>query len=326
MMIIKHVTIAVLLLAACAVLANTVWGRPMLQEHALIEGDVIRFGDLFADAGDKADVAIAKAPAPGRRIVFDAERLNRIAAAYKFPWRAHSRFDRVIVERRGKEVPREVITEALRKNLLDQGMQGNALIEFFNRDFQIFIPEDHPSTVGVRHIQYDKRTGNFSAVITSPAVGPLAKEFRLNSRAYAAVAIPVLRERKDYGDIIRKQDIDWIQMRADRVGSNVATSSSDLVGNTPRQTVLAGRPVAKNRVRRPILVDKGDIVTMVYQTPRMTLTTKGRAMDEGSRNDIIRVMNTQSKLIIDATITGRNKVGILMPGQTAMKEEVSHAR
>lgn len=324
---IKHITVAVLLLAACAVLANTAWGRPMLQEHALIEGDVIRFGDLFTDAGDKADTAIAKAPAPGRRIVLDAERLNRIAAAYKFPWRAHSRFDRVIVERGGKEVPREVVAEALRENLLDQGMQGNALIEFFDRDFQIFIPADHPSTVSVKHIQYDKRAGNFSAVLTSPAVGPLAREFRLNGRAYAAVAIPVLRERKDYGDIIRKQDIDWIQMRADRVGSNVATSSSDLVGNTPRRMVLAGRPVAKNGVRRPILIDKGDIVTMIYQTPQMTLTTKGRAMDEGSRNDTIRVMNTQSKLIIDATITGRNKVSILMRGQTtAMKEEVSHAR
>lgn len=323
----KHATATILFLATCVVLASVAWARPVLQEHALIEDDVIRLGDLFLDAGDKADIAIARAPSPGKRIILDAERLNRIASAYKFPWRAESSFDRIVVERSGKEVPREAITGTLREALADEGVQGNTMVEFMNRDFRIFIPQDQPLTVGVKNLQYDKRTRYFSAVLASPSDGPLAKEFRLNGRIYNAVAIPVLRERKDYGEIIRKGDIDWIQMRADRIGGNVATAANDLVGNTPRRMILARKPIAKNEVRRPVLVDKGDTVTMTYQTSNMTLTAKGRAMDEGSQNDTIRVMNTQSKVIVDATITGRNQVAIdVQGGQIAMKDEASHVR
>ncbi|MCE2510751.1 MAG: flagellar basal body P-ring formation protein FlgA [Alphaproteobacteria bacterium] len=326
-MMFKHATAIALFLATCMVLASAAWARPTLQEHALIEDDVIRFGDLFEDAGNKADVAIARAPSPGKRIVLDAARLNRIAIAYKFPWRASSRFDRIVVERSGMEVPRGKITEALRAALFDQGVRENSLIEFLDRDFRVFIPDDLPSTVDVRHIQYDQRTRHFSAVITAPAEGPQAKEFRLGGRIYTAVSVPVLRERMDHGDIIHKRDIDWVQMRADRVGSNVATSSSDLVGNTPRRMVPARKPVTKSEVRKPILVDKGDIVTITYETSNMTLTVKGRAMDEGSQHDTIRVMNAQSKLVIDAIITARNQVSILTHSeQTAMKEEANHVR
>lgn len=323
---IKRIAQALLLLGLCAALTPAAWAQPVLHDHARIEGDVIRFGDLFQNAGDKAEVAIAKAPAPGARIILDADRLTRIARAHKFPWRARSSFERVVVERAGTAIPKDAIMKALEDALLEQGAPKNMQIAFADRDFQIYVPADRPATIAMKRLEYDKRTQYFSATLVSPASGLVAKEFRVSGRTHATVAIPVLHNRADHGDILRKQDIQWIQMRADRIGANTITASSDLIGKTPHRMILAGKAIDKNGVRRPILVEKGDIVTMTYRTSSMTLTMKGRALDQGSQKDMIRVLNVQSKMVIDAIVTGQNKVSAFAQESLAMKGDGSHVR
>jgi len=323
---IKRITRTLLLLAVCTVLTSAAWAKPVLQEHVLVEGDIIHLGDLFQNAGNKADVAIAKAPAPGTRIVLDAERLTRIARAYKFPWRARSRFAHVIVERSGKAIPQEAIETALKEALREQGARKNIQIALSSRESRIYVPMDRLATVAVKHLEYNKRSQFFSAILVSPANDSFAKEFRVSGKAHATILIPVLRERTDHGDILRKRDIQWVRMRTDRIGSNVVTTTGDLIGNTPRRMILAGKPVQKNEVRQPLLVKKGTLVTMTYNTPYMTLTMKGRAMDKGSRNDMIRVMNVKSKTVVEAVVIGPNKVSAYAFETVAMQGETRHVR
>lgn len=322
----KQFAVTAFFLTIGAILASTAWSQPLLRDHVFIEEDVIRLGDLFTDAGEKGEITIAKAPAPGARIVLDADRLYRIAKAYRLPWQMQSRFDRIVIERTSTAVPREEILEALRDSLNAQGLPKEAKIEIANANLQIHVPANQPATIAVKYLQYDKRTQYFSALMVSPANDPLAKEFQVSGRAYATIPIPVLREHANAGDIIRKEDIEWIQMRADRVSSNAVTSAEGLIGNTPRRVIMAGKSIPRNDVRPPVLVAKGDTVTITYETPSMTLRTKGRAMDVGGQNDTIRVMNTQSKFIVDATVTGRNMVSVDIRGPIATSGGTGYVR
>jgi len=52
-----------------------------LKTGASVTEDVIRVGDLWDNAGNKADLAIAKAPQPGQ--------LQRLGLAFVFAVRAH---------------------------------------------------------------------------------------------------------------------------------------------------------------------------------------------------------------------------------------------
>ena len=323
---IKQITRTLLLLAVCAVVTPAAWAQPILKDHAIIEDDIIRFGDLFQNAGDKADLAIAKAPAPGARIVLNTERLTRIARAYKFPWRARSRFDHIIIERSGNIIPKKAILKALKEALYEQGAQKNMQLALARHGSQIYVSMDRLATVAVKNLEYNKQSSFFSATLVSPANDPLAKEFRVSGKAHATVLIPVLRERTDHGDILHKPNIQWVRMRADRIGSNIVTSTGGLIGNTPRRMILAGKPIQKNEVRRPILVEKGKLVTMTYNTPYMSLTMKGRAMDKGSRNDTIRVMNIHSKMVVDAIVMGQNKVSAYALDTIAMQGGTQHVR
>ena len=79
-----------------------------------------------------------------------------------------------------------------------------------------------------------------------------------------------------------------------------------------------GTPLQASFVQRPILVAKGSLVTIYLKVPRMTLTTKGKALENGSDGDTVRIANTRSKTIIQAEVIGMGKVSAQPTGFTMM--------
>lgn len=63
-------------------------------------------------------------------------------------------------------------------------------------------------------------------------------------------------------------------------------------------TPVSSRSVADAAVRR------GETVTLLFQAPGVTLSTRARAMEDGAVGQSIRLVNLTSNRTIDATITG----------------------
>ncbi len=60
----------------------------------------------------------------------------------------------------------------------------------------------------------------------------------------------------------------------------------------------------------PVVVAKGSLVTIVLKTPTMILTAQGRAVEDGGRGDVIRVMNTRSKKIVEGVVSRPGTVSV----------------
>ena len=108
-------------------------------------------------------------------------------------------------------------------------------------------------------------------------------------------------------------DIDYIDMRSPDITSSMMTEASNLIGLTPRRGIEAMKPLTASDVRMPVIVKKGDLVTMVLQSSVLSLTVQGRALDNGSAGDAIHVMNSSSKQVVDAIVTGSQTVSIKPP-------------
>ncbi|MBU6475116.1 MAG: flagellar basal body P-ring formation protein FlgA, partial [Alphaproteobacteria bacterium] len=131
---------------------------------------------------------------------------------------------------------------------------------------------------------------------------------------YCAIErIPVLNAPLNPGDVIRAADIDYVDMRSTDVSSSMITQAANLIGRTPRFGLPAMRPVAANAVKLPQVIRKGELVTMTLDSAFISLTAKGRALDNGAVGDDIRIMNPSSKQIIDAVITGPQTVSVQSP-------------
>ncbi|WP_142848943.1 flagellar basal body P-ring formation chaperone FlgA [Telmatospirillum sp. J64-1] len=287
---------------------------PMLKPSATIEGDLIRLGDLFENAGDKADTPIAHAPHPGKRVVLDARWLASVAHAHGLPWQPSSAYERTVVDRASVEITRERIEEEVLAALTPYGIGINAQLEINQRDLQLYVPAEAPNSLAVRDLNFDPRSRRFVATIEAPADSPDAQRLRLAGRVHDMTEVPVLTRTIDRGQVVRETDIAWIPLRGDALRQGLITEAADMIGMEARQTLRPHQPLRRNELQRPVLVGKGSMVTMTLQAGGMTLTAQGRAIDNGGAGDTIRVTNVSSNITVEARIEGPGLVSVMPAG------------
>jgi len=290
----------------------------MLKTSVKVDESVIRLGDLFTVTGDQAEAAVAYAPAAGKRASFDARWLYRVARAYRLNWRPINDRVRATVVRRSHIVSREEITDAVLGALAERGIAADMEIEFSNRFVKLHVPGNDLAGISVDDIDFDRRTRRFTAIISAPAGAPDAKQFRISGKLHETVDLPVLNHRVLAGDAIKPGDVKWIKVRARRLQPNTAMNETDIIGMTPRRGLRAGYPILLSSVRRPIMVAKGSLLTMYLQAPKMILTAQGKALENGSDGDVIRIKNTQSNKVIEAEIIGHGKAAVRLTTMLAM--------
>jgi flagella basal body P-ring formation protein FlgA len=124
------------------------------------------------------------------------------------------------------------------------------------------------------------------------------------------VELPVLLRYVPPGDTIAADDIGTRTIPVMRLVQAVAAEAEDLLGKTPRRAVRPGQPVRLADIREPLVIRKGELVTIIVETGTMRLTAQGRANDDGAQGQAIRVANTRSGKTLDAVVAGPGTVKI----------------
>lgn len=316
----KRILVLIALLAvAFAAPAHAANLPPQLKPAVTIDGESIRLGDLWDNLGDKADTAITAAPQPGKRISLEARWLAAVAQAYAIDWRPNSAFDRVVLERSGQTVDQRVIETELREALVMEGLPASADFEIANRNaLSIVVPANAAADVGVRDVVVDQRTARFSATIEVPAGSPAATRVKVSGRVFTTTRVPVLSRAMSRGDVINERDIEWAEVRDEQVRRDVLTDPAQMIGQEPRWQIRAGTPIRTTEVQKPVLVQRNSNVTLVLKTPFMTLTTMGKAIEDGGKGDTIRVTNLQTKRTIEAKVDGPGTVSVALTGTSVL--------
>ncbi|MHA1114439.1 MAG: hypothetical protein ACTSRY_08045, partial [Alphaproteobacteria bacterium] len=77
--------LAAALLAGAFLLAAP--GAEAAASKVVVTENVIRLGDLFQTDDKRAEIPVARAPAPGQRVALDGRWLSRLARAHRVAWR-----------------------------------------------------------------------------------------------------------------------------------------------------------------------------------------------------------------------------------------------
>ncbi|GAW36409.1 flagellar basal body P-ring biosynthesis protein FlgA [Roseovarius sp. A-2] len=79
------------------------------------------------------------------------------------------------------------------------------------------------------------------------------------------------------------------------------TTLADLIGMEARVALYPGRPVLAHHVQPPTLIERNQIVPLIYAHGGLQILTEGRALSRAGAGEYVRVMNLGSR----ATVTGR---------------------
>jgi flagella basal body P-ring formation protein FlgA len=79
------------------------------------------------------------------------------------------------------------------------------------------------------------------------------------------------------GETIGESDLTFSTVDGSALMSGVPTRIDEIKGMQTRRMLSAGQPFRAEDVRRPIVISKGQTVTMQFAAPGVELTSKGRA-------------------------------------------------
>ena len=309
--------IAIALLLAASLCAGAPAIAQTLRPTTTVTGPVLRLGDLFADAGSHADEAVAPAPAPGMRVTYNADWLAAIAHEHNLDWSPSSGFDQATVERASRTIAADAIAAEMLNTIAARQNLQDAELLFDNPSLRLTVAADAPDTIAVDGLTLDDRTGRVTAFVSAPAGDPAAARQRVTGRLVYRVDVPMPNRALAPNAVIAAGDLDIVRARRDRIAADVVTDVAALIGKTPRRPLKPGEPVRLGDVQFPILVHKNEIIAIVLQAPGLEVSTQGKALDDGAMGALIRVENTKSGRVIDATIAATGTVTVSPSSATA---------
>ena len=110
------------------------------------------------------------------------------------------------------------------------------------------------------------------------------------------------------GETISEGDLAFTTVDGSALMSGVPTKIEEVKGMQTRRMLVAGQPFRAEDVRRPIVVTKGQTVTMQFLAPGVELTAMGRAMSEGGVGDTVTIQNPISYRMIAGTVVAPGTV------------------
>jgi flagella basal body P-ring formation protein FlgA len=292
-------------------LATAARAEPVLKPQVVVERDMVRLGDLFADLPANVDPAtdVARAPTPGQRVTLDATTLMNIANTQRIGWKPNGRFDRVVLERAGQVIGPAPIHEAVMRALSEHGLPANADVALDNERLQITVPTDRPASVRAESVLYDPTKPRFELTLVAPDDDrDGAERVRVQGKVFRMVDMPVPVRPIGPLEVIRARDIQMVRLRADQVGPTHINDPDKLVDKSARRVLPAGAPIRVSDISAPILVAKNNIVNVKVASSRLSIVMQGKALEDGAEGEQVRVVNPRSNKIVQGVVTARGEV------------------
>ncbi|MEM1380803.1 MAG: flagellar basal body P-ring formation chaperone FlgA [Pseudomonadota bacterium] len=150
---------------------------------------------------------------------------------------------------------------------------------------------------------FDRRTGEFSAMI-----GFGQTEARIRGTALVSIPVVVPVRTLQRSVEVRDEDISVELISLSQVPTDAFYDLSDVVGKEIRRSVIPGRPIRERDVTAPVVIKKNGTVDIIYETPGISLSTRGRALEEGAIGDYIRVTSGNQGRIVTGEIVSQSRV------------------
>lgn len=296
--------------AICTLLwAATASQATELQEKVTVEASVVKLSDIFTDTGEAGDTTIMPAPAPGKRKQLTSYELNQIAEQFDLEWERPGYLKRIYVHREGTHVSAPELAPVILDKVRAQGLEADININVYGLNKGFYLPLGY----GLESVEFETfnltaRQDRFTGTLKVPTNEHETQNIRISGTLQEVRLVPVLSRLVTPGEIIEKADITWKKHPANRINLHAIIDANQLVGQTVRRALMAGKLLNKNDVAMPVMIEKGEHVSITLQSGLMKLTMKGRALNDGGKGDVIRVMNTKSNRSLEARIISPGKV------------------
>ena len=125
------------------------------------------------------------------------------------------------------------------------------------------------------------------------------------------------------GETVTDKDLTYATVPGSALMAGTVTSIAAAKDMEARRMLHAGEAMRADDLRHPIVVTRGQTVTMLFHAPGVELTAMGRAMGEGGVGDTVTVQNPASFRMISGVITAPGTVIATGPASPSLQQRTA---
>ncbi|MFN4099464.1 MAG: flagellar basal body P-ring formation chaperone FlgA [Pararhodobacter sp.] len=99
-------------------------------------------------------------------------------------------------------------------------------------------------------------------------------------------------------------------LTSDPAPLGTAQAPEEAIGLEARVTLYAGRPIPLASLGPPALVERNQMVTLVFLSGGLEIRADGRALERGAEGAAVRIMNLASRSTVTGTVTAAGTVSV----------------
>jgi flagella basal body P-ring formation protein FlgA len=286
---------------------------PALRANVKVSSDIVRIGDLVDNAGSASQIAIYRAPDLGTTGSLQVAQVINALRAHQVIGVDTRDLKEISVTRlarsiEGKDIEAQIGRALERRNGL--GDAANLSLTFDRDPGDVRLDAGFTGAMQPTSVRYDNRNGRFDVTFDiSNDNGLGATKLRFTGTAVETVEAAVLARNVERNEILKSSDVMVERRPKAEVGGDAATRDR-AVGMQARRQLRAGQAVKVADLAKPDLVQRDQNVTLIYESPGLYLTVRGKAIEGGTEGDVVNVLNLQSKRTVSGVVTGRGQVSI----------------
>jgi flagella basal body P-ring formation protein FlgA len=318
MMTMRSLLLATALLAATSAAASAqtrddVIAAPGLRPNVAVAGDLVRIGDVIDNAGTSGKIAIYRAPELGTTGTLSTAQVLSVLRAHQVIGVDTRDLREISVTRLARTLlPGEIelaVASAL-EHRYGFGDAANLSLTFDRELADIKLEASNSGALLPASVRYEPRGNRFDVTleIASDSVATPAR-LRFTGTVVETVEAAVLARGIERNEVIKSSDVVIERRPKSEVGADGAARDR-AVGMQARRQLRAGQAVRNADLAKPDLVQRDQSVTLIYETPGLYLTIRGKALEGGTEGDVVNVLNLQSKRTVSGVVTGRGLVSV----------------
>ncbi len=197
---------------------------------------------------------------------------------------------------------------ALEKEFVEQIGDDEIELEFFGGQTAFAFDDVQQLKIMMSAVKFDALQNKFWAEAEIFADGKSVAKTLLQGKYYILTEVVVPAKNINKGDLIKSDMLKNIKVRMNRIKPQNVTDITALIGSEAKRSLREGKLINENDIGKVMLIKKGDVVRSIYKTPKMQISAKVEALEDGGKGDKIEVRNVNSKRVIFAEIVDANTV------------------
>ncbi|NOZ53876.1 MAG: flagellar basal body P-ring formation protein FlgA [Gammaproteobacteria bacterium] len=161
---------------------------------------------------------------------------------------------------------------------------------------------------------FSKHSGNLSGNITigvrcsSPKPWTVYVPTEINIFEHVIVSAQPLAR----GQLISQGDIKIMKLRTSHNNLAYYRKPDNVIGMVLSRNISAGKVITPRLIQMPKLIKRGESVTLLAKTPYLAVRMKGKAMEDGTMGQLIKVRNISSNRVVEGIVAKASIVEVPM--------------